>query len=160
MEKDYKFIERTQQIIRQYDKFQLPAKEFYDITLLLNCCVGLLFVAKEKGKNAFIDKNKRPLNEWHIDENAIGILKKAKDNKLEDEPKTLFNVCRHLRNSIAHCYFQTVSKNGVIDELVFRDFLPNKPTVFVNQTFEYTTSVNSFREFLQLLSNEAVVNNL
>lgn len=153
MEKEYRFIERTQRIIKQYNRFHLPDKEFFDVTLLLNCCVGLLLAVKQKDQHSFLKKNKTPLSEWGINEKAITLIK---NRNLAIEEKSLFNVCKHLRNSIAHCHFSAyASKQGkTIDRIVFDDFI-GEQEIPEKQSFHYKTTVKEFRGFLEKLSGEA-----
>lgn len=66
----YNFIERSQKLIKQYKELNLPPEEYYDVTLLLNACVGLLFIAHEKHKNKIPNCTlKYPT--WGIDTNYI-----------------------------------------------------------------------------------------
>ena len=152
METKYNFIERTQKILEQYDSFNLPEKENFDVTLLLNCCVGLLFVAKEKVAS-FLRRNKENLIDWHIDEKKIKVIK---NHNLKDEEKSLFNVCKHLRNSIAHYHFRAYHEGdgkAIINRIEFTDFQGEGETP-EKQTFLYTSSVEDFRDFLKKLSSE------
>ena len=38
---EFDFIQRTKSIIEQYDNFQIAEKDKFQVTLLLNCLVGL-----------------------------------------------------------------------------------------------------------------------
>lgn len=40
------FIERTLNILEQYDSLNVPEKEHYEVTLLINCMVGLYYLNK------------------------------------------------------------------------------------------------------------------
>ena len=153
METKYNFIERTQKILHQYDKFVPQNEDYFDVTLLLNCCVGLLLVSNEKGKNTFLRKDKKTLKEWNINESDITLIR---NGNLENEKKTLFNVCKHLRNSIAHCLFSAFAEGSgkTIDKIEFKDFL-GENHIPEKQTFQYSTSVADFKLFLQKLSTEA-----
>ena len=53
MEQKYStdFIERTQKLLEQYDKLFLKNSEKFEVTLLLNACVGLLIICTEKYDN-------------------------------------------------------------------------------------------------------------
>ena len=56
---NYSFIERTQKLLEQYDKVNLPPEEKYEVTLLLNACVGLLFICREKFNDKLPNKAAR-----------------------------------------------------------------------------------------------------
>lgn len=153
MESSFNLIKRTKEIITQYDSFKLPPQKNYDVTLLLNCCIGLLVVVYEKQNDAcFLKTNMLPLSDWHIDEGNITIIK---TRNMNDQIINLDNVCKHLRNSIVHCHFKALSHKGqLIDSLVFDDYSDNNE-IPEHQTFHYTTSVDDFKAFLEKLSSEA-----
>src|SRR5688572_6053080 len=50
-QQEFDFIKRTQAIIDRYDKLKIPEeekeKEKYEVTLLLNCLVGLLILPQQ-----------------------------------------------------------------------------------------------------------------
>ncbi|MBQ6302045.1 MAG: hypothetical protein IJK75_06625 [Bacteroidales bacterium] len=160
MESNYNFIEKTRKIISQYDLLNIIPEENFDVTLLLNCCVGLLLVAEEKGRGKVYPENHR-LEEWHIEESKITIIKKGNRKKggiieWRNEEKTIANICRHLRNSIAHCHFKAYSSDGtrIIDRIEFNDYV--KEEVKDEQSFQYDTKVTDFRFFLEKLAAKAI----
>jgi len=126
------FIRRTYEILHGY-------RGKYNVTLLINCCIGLLILPKEKwDKNLPIgDINQ---NEWGISPNDIKI---ATDYKINE-------VVRHLRNSIAHYRytFSYDSTNKKITEITFKD-MQNRAT---HNNFELTISVKNFKKFLYKFS--------
>lgn len=160
---NYRFIERTQKILEQYDSIALPPEEKYEVTFLLNACVGLLIICKEQ----FNDK--LPDNAAKLDEikSCITICRTYDDSSktVVNEEKTVASICRHLRNSIAHCNFsfnssKQVNKKKVITSIIFRDSCkvkyPNKKWKIVEQTFYAEIEVNTLREFLIDVSKQTV----
>ena len=72
------FIHRTKKLLQQYDEYirlknvNTKFEEHYEITLLINCCVGLLIVPKEIWKNE-LPTEKINEEKWGIVENLISI---------------------------------------------------------------------------------------
>ena len=121
---NYNFIVRTQKLLEQYDNVKLPPEEKYEVTLLLNACVGLLFICKEKYNDKLPDSTAK------LDEikNCVTICRTYDDSSkiVVNEEKTVASICRHLRNSIAHCHFsfnstKQINKKRVITSIIFRD---------------------------------------
>ena len=87
--------------------------------------------------------NKQPL--------TIIVMATKKGGIIEwrNEEKTIANICRHLRNSIAHCHFKAYSSDGtrIIDRIVFNDYV--KEEVKDEQSFQYDTKVTDFRFFFR-----------
>ena len=140
---EYEFIQRTKKIIEQYEKFAIDKNEKYEVTLLLNCLVGLLILPqqhwfKKLPKVIVCEEN------WGIGENHISIIK-------EGEKKTVQNVARHLRNSIAHYRFIIPKNNGLIIRVEFEDFYRN------NLTFKSNIPIDSIRKFTTKLTEIFIV---
>nr|WP_321375707.1 HEPN family nuclease [uncultured Bacteroides sp.] len=111
-EKD--FIERTKILLEQYEKTEINSSEKYEVSLLLNCCVGLLLIPKEES----YDKINERLNlndDWGITESDITI-----DNS---NSKSVKSTLRHLRNSVAHGKFEFLppKKGNQIERIEFKD---------------------------------------
>lgn len=151
IEQEFEFIERTKKLLEQYDKPQVVSnqEEKYEVTLLLNCCVGLLILPQSAWKDD-ISKEEISSGEWGIDPNQISICKKRKN----DEPKSLQNVARHLRNSISHYYFTVLeNENEKIGSIEFKDFLTGSQS---DQTFELTIEIEPLKKFLLKFSEEMI----
>ena len=131
---DYDFVERTQKILDQYQSLNLPENENYDVTLFINACVGLLFVAHEQ--------NILPMGEILQFGLAAALIS---DNSIADGETELQAVCRHIRNSIAHNRFRTLGRP--ISTLVFDDQHNG------NSTFHMEVSLNEFKAFVMNISN-------
>ncbi|KAA6321365.1 hypothetical protein EZS27_028975 [termite gut metagenome] len=143
------FITRTKEIIKQYERGQIPKEEKYEITLLLNCLVGLLIIPQQKW---YKELPTEIISEriWGIDpDNISAQCKSGKKQK-----KTVKNIATHLRNSIAHYSFgMCKGSSGKIDKIKFEDFTNNDKTV---NTFETEMSIDSLRKFTDKLTEFAL----
>jgi len=46
-QQEFDFIDRTKKILEQYNSIKLPKKEKFEVTLLLDCFVGLLVLPQQ-----------------------------------------------------------------------------------------------------------------
>jgi hypothetical protein len=117
---DIQFIERTKKIIENY-------KGTYNITLLLNCLLGLIVLPSEfykrKSRNFFdveIDKIQE------LDELTVNIYfkptKRKRDNTWVEDKKSLKNLIKKVRNGVSHQQIECVDDNGLWDRVIIRDF--------------------------------------
>lgn len=96
---EYDFIKRTLVDIERY-------QGEFEVTALLNSCVGLLVIPKENLFDKFSDED---ISHFGIDVNKVRV------NDNSGCPHSLKNVLRHIRNSIAHGNFnQEDTSGGVI----------------------------------------------
>lgn len=146
-QQEFDFINRTKEIIKQYDSLVVKNKgikkdEKYEVTLFINCLVGLLILPEQKWfkrlpLEAISEK------EWGISESQVMFIKKG-------EKKNVKNIARHLRNSVSHYRFKVFrhsSKN--IKEINFKDFKKTDRRVL---TFESTISIEDLRKFTTKLT--------
>jgi hypothetical protein len=144
---DFDFIKRTQSIIKQYEEYVMPSvkkDEQFDVTLFLNCFVGLLIVPQQ---NCFdnIPTDSIAPDEWGIAPKDIQIIKDNAGKK--DEARNIKNVTRHLRNSIAHYHFKGLRSkegNNQIETIEFEDFTDHTQK---NQTFKAVISIAALKQF-------------
>ena len=150
------FIERTLELLKQYDKFVPKGKEHYEVTLLLNACVGLLFTLCE---TPYKSKLPNSVVKFHDIEKKVTICRKYdyKNKRIVEESKTLFSICKHLRNSVAHCRFKSNSSTEDIDAIIFDDYHSNS-TNPNKQTFHAEIDVHVLREFLIDLADKTLLN--
>ena len=155
-QQEFDFIDRTKKIIKQYDNLVVPKEEEkYEVTLLLNCMVGLLILPQQNWFNNLptdLITNKS----WGIDEAEIKVIK---DRELKDEDKTVANIARHLRNSIAHYRFEAFNNSkDEINSIKFEDYICCKKNniEIKEQTFEATINLENLQEFVYKLSNDLV----
>ncbi|HMU44058.1 MAG TPA: HEPN family nuclease [Ignavibacteriaceae bacterium] len=138
LQQEYDFIERTKKIIKQYET--IKEKEKYEVTLLLNCFVGLLILPQqywyEHQPETIISEK-----DWGISPEHIIFIKK-------EEIKNVKNVVRHLRNAISHYHFVAFSDdNKSISHIKFEDY-----DMSSNKTFEATLSVENINKFVGIFS--------
>lgn len=138
-QQEFDFVKRTREILHQYEKLQPEGEEKYEVTLLLNCFVGLLILPKEYWYE------KLPTTE--VDENEWGINPKL-INHIEGNSKSVQQIARRFRNSITHYRFEVFSnKKGEIGSIEFNDCKGN------NSTFKAEIPVENLKLFLKKLSD-------
>lgn len=134
----YDFVRRTQAILMQYESFKLPEEENYDVTLLINACVGLLFIAHETGI--------KPIGTPQSFGIHASDLSKCHRCRGENELQALM---RHTRNAIAHNRFGSIGKDRIITRLHFYDCYKNG-----KRNFQLDISVADFKNFVMNISND------
>ncbi len=141
---EFDFIYRTKVIIEQYDKLKLSKSEKFEVTLLLNCLVGLLILPQQNWFNS-LPTDLVTQKEWGIDQQHISVIKIG-------EIKNVKNVARHLRNSIAHYNFKAFdNKSNDISSIKFEDYDQK------NKTFEAIIPISSIKHFVTKLTNTFVI---
>lgn len=138
LQQEFDFINRTKSIISQYSDCKLSEK--FEVTLLLNCFVGLLILPQQHWLN---DLPNDIINEkvWGIDPNTIKFIQ-------DGETKSVANIVRHLRNSIAHYRFQAFKDDKFeISEINFQDFAGK------DKSFEITISISKLNFFINKFSD-------
>ena len=146
------FIQRTQAIIEQYEQYAdtaLPAEDTYEVTLLLNCLLGMLIfpqqiAAQNRGSKSWSDwltqeKIYQIGSEWGIQPESVKnpgtrnpnnrekkkaeeVGEQAKPVKITVEELTVRNLIRQMRNAAAHANFALVpSLDGNIKGIRFGD---------------------------------------
>lgn len=141
---EFDFIERTKLIINQYDKIQIPKKEKFEVTLLLNCLVGLFILPQQHWFNN-ISKELISKKEWGIEDFHISFINKG-------ETKNVKDIARHIRNSIAHYKFKVFgNSNNEISKIKFEDFNHEK-----EKTFEATFPLANFKIFVDKFSTALI----
>lgn len=134
------FVCRTKKIIEQYDKLEIENGEKFEVTLFINCMVGLLIIPQQKLfdklPTVVIDKAN-----WGIDPNVIKIGE-----------KDICNVARHLRNSISHYNFNSFSLNDEIEGFEFTDINKQEKT-----TFKAQIKISELKVFVEKLIETFIV---
>ena len=138
---EYDFISRTKIIIEQYEKAKIPKNEKFEVTLLLNCLVGLLILPQQNWYDS-LPTSIVSEEEWGIGEQDISFMKQG-------ETKNVKDIARHLRNSVSHYHFKAF-KNEIndIEYIKFEDF--NKQD---SKTFDANISVNGVKQFTAKLTD-------
>lgn len=110
------FICRTLKLLKQYETCCGTTK--YEETLFLNLCVGLLIMPQQTYFDQF-----KVLEHTIVDKIYWGI---NADN-IDTGEKDVFNIIRHIKNSISHKRFELISENSYdithikINDKVHRD---------------------------------------
>ena len=137
---EFEFIQRTKSIIEQYDNFQIPGKSKFEVTLLLNCLVGLIILPQQHWFNS-LPKELISKKVWGISELHISFIKIG-------ETKNVKAIATHIRNSISHCKFKVFGNSKKqINRIKFLDF--NLQGV---KTFEATIPLSCFKVFVNKFS--------
>ncbi|MBQ6185451.1 MAG: hypothetical protein IJK48_06240 [Bacteroidales bacterium] len=142
---DLTFVKRTKKLIKEN-------VTDYEASLLVNCAIGLLFIAKEKyGDTLSKVKDPKIIRQWGIDPDAIECCKKYdyKTRTLKDESRTLRAIVRHLRNSFAHCNFKPINSGEKIIGYKIADFyVPSQSFERASLTFKTDIKLEDLRKFM------------
>jgi len=106
-------------IIDQYGKCIAKDGENYEVTLLVNCLLGLLVLPQQRRHALIPDVSLDRLSEWKIQSSFIKNWGTAKKGK--PAPKTLKEFVRRLRNSVAHFRIEAGGTQADIERLNFSD---------------------------------------
>lgn len=144
-QQEFDFINRTKEIVKQYDSLvvknrEMRKEEKYDVTLFINCLVGLLILPEQHWfknlPNTIISEA-----EWGISESQVIFIKEAK--------KTVKDVARHLRNSVSHYNFTFSNCSDEIERINLKDFIDKKKK---HKTFEADLGIKDLRDFAEKLT--------
>ena len=108
------FISRTMQLLNQYQTSiigKVPKSEEFEVTLLINCLLGLLIVPNEQCYNKIPLKDFVDLHSWGILPEYV-TLPNAQVNDLRQ-------LVRHLRNCTAHGSVTPKGNGSEITDLIF-----------------------------------------
>lgn len=144
---EYDFIKRTLVILENYEGI-------YDVTSLINNCIGLLVLPKE------LLSQKIPVQVLSDSQKTFGIsrhnIKYIKPEKASikfenyDE-YNIRNLVTHMRNAISHGHIkQEVITNGHIASIQFEDWLNGE------KTFKAVLPVKEFKEFVVSIAKEVL----
>jgi len=145
---DVDFIKRSREIIEQYDKYVLPnvaAASQYEVTLLINCLLGLLILPKERKRHKIPDLPIAGLPDWGIRTDYI--TKPGKDcvgRPRTAEYLTVLELVTDLRHSVAHILFKPLGDGKDITHL---EFHTDRSKVKLN------VPVTDFRVFVKKLAD-------
>lgn len=141
LHQEFDFVERTKKIIEQYDNLKLPEKDKFEVTLLINCLVGLLILPQQNWYDS-LPTEIISQKEWGIGTEHISSIKQG-------ETKNVKDILRHLRNSVSHYRFKAFDNStNKISRIQFEDFDQNK-----NKTFEALIPLANLRKFTDRLSD-------
>lgn len=101
---DKEFVERTKEIVQNHCKEQFE----YNVTLLLNCLLGLVSLPTERTKPGEVSFQKECVEKLK----AMNVVVSDTDDK-----KTF----RCVKNALSHMYIDPYNHNGKIEEIVLED---------------------------------------
>jgi hypothetical protein len=113
-EGDISFIKRTKELIEWYDTLVFQDKKAKrDVTLLINCMIGLVFIFHEKWNTEILSISIDSCRVW-----------KPKYIKYIQGKANMQNIIEHIRNSVAHFHLYPITMGGSkeITHIVFKDY--------------------------------------
>ena len=115
---DIEFINRTKTIITAY-------KGTYNITLLLNCLLGLIVLPSEyynRRRKTFFSTDIAEIPElFGLLDNGTFNPTKRKKNQWIDDQQTFKNLIKKVRNAVSHQHIKCVGNDGKWESVTFRD---------------------------------------
>jgi hypothetical protein len=113
---EFEFIDRTLQLISQYEKdlYQYEFKEQFNYTLLLNCLTGLIIMPKE-----------RIIHDIPNDRLLLQMKKEMglQDTEINSDFTTVKDLAIALRHCVAHFSIKVESETAefLVDKIIFYD---------------------------------------
>jgi hypothetical protein len=164
------FIRRTLTVIDQYEAMvrrNVPESQQFEVTLLLNCLLGLLVYPQQLAK----DNVRRRFDNWLTEDRVVDVgeawgirpsdvqspgYKRTNDSEIRItlDQLTLRNLVRQMRNNIAHASFKVDSTSmiGQITALEFKD--PDRKDR--PGGFHLVLPVEHLEQFVRALANSAL----
>lgn len=130
---DKEFVERTRIIVQTQCKDDFE----YDVTLLLNCMLGLVSLPTERTKPSQISFKQECVNKLK----KMGVI--VSDT---DDDKTF----RTVKNALSHMNIAPQNKDGVINSIVIKDRRDRKSSVHTALQF----TVPQLREFALFVADK------
>ncbi len=123
------FIKRTLELINSYSGNN-------DVTLLINCCLGLLVLPKEKHFKSI------PIEEIPLKGKLWGLSRKSVNVGCPVCGYQLSDVIRRIRNGVCHFKVKTIPDgSGEINMLEVKDTGEFKVTITVEELKEFAVSL-------------------
>ena len=157
------FVFRTQQLLKQYKQIHMNSNKIknYNITLFLNCFVGLLIIPQQSNLDIIPNDELLPgIKKNGISPDDILVIKKIdRDNyRLVDEVKSFRSIAKHMRNSIAHNHFKVLAHRNLIDSIEFKDYKSTPPenenNMVALRTFDFTIKIEDLHLYLEMVSSK------
>ena len=101
---DKEFVERTKYIVETQCKDEFR----YDVTLLLNCLLGLVSLPTERTDTTDTSFQNECVNKLQ----SMGVIKHS-----TNDAKTF----RTVKNALSHMYIVPQNKAGIVDSIIIRD---------------------------------------
>jgi len=132
------FPKRTLKIIEQYERKLPKGRENYEVTLLVNCMLGLLVLPYQHLTDQIPNMAVDRLPEWSIESTLI----RSWGRRNQQQAGTLRELVHRLRNGVAHLRIQAEGSEADITHLTFTD----------NNGFEARIPVANLRVFVKKLA--------
>ncbi len=148
---DIDFVERTRNILLDY-------ADQYDMSIVINCTLGLIILPYEKTKNkpsslwlTEIDKiSNLPSFELKIFE-PIKSIDSQTGEIIRYPRKTLKVLLQKMRNGLAHQDIEPKNKDGKFSGVIIRNYFDDKR---VHKDLEIHFDKNALREFALFIADE------
>jgi len=114
------FILRSLRVLEQYEEHVPQTVEKYEVTLLLNCLLGLLALPHERSPYSIPDIAVTDLESWGIQAHSIYWGRLPKHLQSNADAK-LCDLVHRMRNGIAHLRILAIPDRGEIDCIEFHD---------------------------------------
>lgn len=146
---EIEFVERTRDFLKEYSGE-------YDMSIIINCTLGLIFMPNEKipkaNSTSFwdteIDKIPNlPSFQLHI----FKPIKRIKKQKIVFYPKTLKVLLKKIRNGLAHQRIQPINENGKFTGVVIRNYFNQGK---YDQDLEISFSQQELKDFALFVADE------
>ena len=118
------FIVRTLRLVEQYEQHvmkDVPKQEQFEVTLLINCLLGLLVLPKERCYVSIPALPLDQLNDWGLSPDFIQSWGNHPRNLNPEHYGTLLEVVQRLRNGVAHTHVRPLGNGSEITKLEFTD---------------------------------------
>ncbi|MHC0064845.1 HEPN family nuclease [Nostoc sp. UIC 10890] len=118
------FIARTLEIVEQYEKYIMESvseTQQFEVTLLINCLLGLLVLPQERCYKSIPAKPIDELEEWGLSSDFIQNWGKHPSDFKPEEHCTLMEFVYRLRNAVAHTRVCPHGNGVKITSLEFTD---------------------------------------
>lgn len=141
---EIEFVERTKKILEEYEGD-------YDMSIILNCALGLIILPNEKRlttpswNTKLGDISKLP----HFELKTFKPIKNI-NNSGGYYPKTLKVLLKKVRNGLAHQNIEPVNKNGKFIGVIIRNYPPNDH----QPDLEVQFSQQELKDFALFIANE------
>lgn len=130
---EIEFIRRTLELKKQYE--QGNSTPDFSYTLLVNLCVGLLFIPREIFRQ--YESNLLSIN---LKDNNFGIAPEL----IDSEDKSLYSIVRNMRNAIAHNNFTLLSEDNQHITHIKLDGRSFHATLPISDFINFVTSVAKY----------------
>jgi hypothetical protein len=145
---DIDFAKRTLRILEQYDQTKQPGLENFEVTLLVNCLIGLLVLPQQRRNDRIPDIPVDELADWGIEPGFIASWGKSVNTF--GKKQTLRRLVYHLRNGVCHFRIEAEGTKKDIERLTFSDQNGFRATIPVDnlKTFakKFASTLSSLAE--------------